>query len=261
MPVPMTSSRMWLALVLAAIPMARGEAQQQVAQRLVVQAPPANRAVIYGRAIDTTGRPVMGVHIELVGSRKAAVTDDDGLFVLRDLSPDLYIINAKRLGFEARMFDVRVSGGEIVQLGIELERQPQMLEVVRVDEVAFKPQRLAYTTKFDDFYFRREKGTGTFFDRTDLESSAAHDIYDLLRQVPGMRVLASGWEKVVQMSACPSPWIYFDGVKTSHGLHGINDMRLDDIEAIEVYRSSTALPTAAKGGCGAIFFWFRSSAY
>lgn len=234
--------------------------EQQGGARLVVEAPPPNRAVIYGRAIDTTGRPIMGVHIELVGTRKSAITRDDGLFVIRDLSPDIYIVSAKRLGFDARVFDVRVTGGEIVQMGLEMERQAQLLEVVRVDEVAFKPERLAYTTKFDEFYFRREKGGGTFLDRDQLESAGARDIYDLFRTVPGMRVRSSGWEQSLSMSSCPSPLIYFDGVLTSHSLVGINDMRLSDIEAIEVYRSMSTMPTAAKAGCGAIFFWFRSTA-
>lgn len=265
MPSPMNKSRSILVALglVSAYTAAPGPAQaqeQQVAERLVIQAPPRNRAVIYGRAIDTTGRPIMGVNIELVGTRKSVVTSDDGLFVIRDLSPDLYIVSAKRLGFEARVFDVRLSGGEIVQMGLEMQRQPQLLEVVRVNEVAFKPERLAYTTKFDDFYFRREKGGATFFDRDQLESAGARDIYDLFRTVPGMRVRASGWEQSVSMSSCPSPLIYFDGVLTSHSLAGINDMRLSDIEAIEIYRTMSSMPAAAKAGCGAIFFWFRSTA-
>lgn len=266
MPSPMNRSRIILA-ALAFLSLATAGApallaqEQQGGARLVVQAPPRNRAVIYGRAVDTTGRPVMGVHIELVGTRKSAVTDDDGLFVLRDLSPDLYIVSAKRLGFEARMFDVRVAGGEILQMGVELERQAQMLEVVRVNEVAFKPERLAYTTKFDEFYFRRQQGGGTFFDRDQLESAGARDIYDLFRTVPGMRVRASGWEQSLSMASCPSPLIYFDGVLTANSLAGINDMRLSDIEGIEIYRSMSSMPTAAKAGCGAIFFWFRSTVH
>jgi hypothetical protein len=265
MPSPMNKSRSILAAMLLVSASAVGAPaahaqEQQVAQRLVVEAPPRNRAVIYGRAIDTTGRPIMGVHIELVGTRKSAVTSDDGLFVIRDLSPDLYIVSAKRLGFEARMFDIRVAGGEILQMGLEMERQAQLLEVVRVNEVAFKPDRLAYTSKFDEFYFRREKGGGTFFDRDQLESAGARDIYDLFRTVPGMRIRTSGWEQSLSMSSCPSPLIYFDGVLTSNSLAGINDMRLSDIEAIEVYRTMSSMPTAAKAGCGAIFFWFRSTA-
>lgn len=265
MPSPMIRSRVILASLAlmsasAAAPAARAQ-EQQGAERLVIQAPPRNRAVIYGRAIDTTGRPVMGVQIELVGTRKSAVTGDDGLFVIRDLSPDLYIVSAKRLGFEARMFDVRVTGGEIVQLGLEMVRQPQLLEVVRVNEVAFKPERLAYTTKFDEFYFRREKGGGTFFDRDQLEGAGARDIYDLFRTVPGMRVRTSGWEQSLTMSSCPSPLIYFDGVLTANSLAGINDMRLSDIEAIEIYRTMSSMPTASKAGCGAIFFWFRSTVH
>ncbi|MBA3890283.1 MAG: carboxypeptidase regulatory-like domain-containing protein [Gemmatimonadaceae bacterium] len=265
MPSTMTMSRIIFAaaaLVSAytfAAPIAHAQ-EQQVAERIVIQAPAKNRAVIYGRAIDTTGRPIMGVHIDLVGTRRSTVTNDDGFFILRDLSPDLYIVSAKRLGFEPRVFDLSVTGGEIVQMGLELERQAQLLEVVRVSDVAFKPERLAYTTKFDDFYFRREKGGGTFFDRDQLEHAGARDIYDLLRTVPGMRVRTSGWSQSVTMSSCPSPLIYFDGVLTSNSLVGINDMRLSDIEAIEVYRSMSSLPTHAKAGCGAIFFWFRSTA-
>lgn len=265
MPSPMNTSRSILAAIAVASGFAGAPAvhaqEQQVAERLVIQAPSRNRAVIYGRAIDTAGRPIMGVHIELVGTRKRAVTSEDGLFVIRDLSPDLYVVTARRLGFEARAFDIRLSGGEILQMGLELERQPQLLEVVRVDEMAFKPARLAYTTKFDEFYFRRQRGGGTFFDREQLERSGASDIYDLFRAVPGMRVTASGWGESLSMTSCPSPLIYFDGVRTGNSLTGINDMRLSDIEAIEVYRSMTSLPTHAKAGCGAIFFWFRSTVH
>ena len=236
-----------------------GPAQAQSPGALVVHAPPADRAVLYGRAVDTSGRPVHGAEIALVGTRRKTTTDLLGLFVLRDVTPDFYVISAKRLGYAARLFDVRLTPGEIVQIGLEMQQRPQQLEVVRVEERAFKPDHLAYTTKFDEFYFRREKGGGTYFDRADLQASGVRDFYDLMRRVPGMQVSESGWTRVVSMTGCPNPWVYFDGVKTGNGLHGIHDLRLGNIEAIEVYRSASTLPAIAKEGCGAIFFWFRSS--
>lgn len=245
-----------LSLVAVAAP---ATAPAQSTGNVIVQAPPRDRAVLYGRAIDTAGRPVYGAQIEIVGTRKKAVTNALGLFVIQDLSPEYYVVTAKRLGYAARVFDLQLTPGEIVQVGLELQQQPHQLEVVRVEERAFKPARLAYTTKFDEFYFRREKGAGVYFDREDLQKSGVRDFYDLMRTVPGIRVTENGWDRVIRMAGCPNPWVYFDGIKTSHGLHGINDLRLSDIEAIEVYRSGMSLPTEAKGGCGAIFFWFRSS--
>lgn len=159
---------------------------------------------------------------------------------------------------------------------------------VRLDSIVVtangvsKPLRYAKTTKFDTFYERRATAIGgKFFTREDIEQSNSSSVYDLVRKVPGTKIerdqtggavvrfercvgnanpltgratesAFDGTSKVVQ--------VYVDGLKTSEPYMTLQNIKPENVEAMEVYQGVAQLPVDARGnGCAAIYIWTRYS--
>jgi hypothetical protein len=167
------------------------------------------------------------------------------------------VIAVRRVGYQARYLDVRFVPGELVQMGVELQPLPHQLEVVTVYGKAYKPERLAYTTRFDDFYARRAKGDGHFFTREEMLEGGGGDIIQVFRRVPGLRIDGQGWSQWVSIPGCPGPYVFVDGTKVSMGIYALQDLRVTELEGVEVYKSAASVPPEASGSCGAIMIWTR----
>jgi hypothetical protein len=222
-----------------------------------------SRATITGVVVDTGSRPILGAVIAIIGTRLGAVTDASGRFAIRGIPAELQVVSLKRVGYQPRYFHVHLERGQHLDFEIELKPLPQQLPVVLVEEKAIgapvlKPDRLAYTTKFDAFYIRRARGSGMYFDRDDLNRAGASDLIDLFRSVPGARVALSGHDRVVRFDGCPNPTLYVDGVQAGLGLYALPELRLREVEAVEIYRHGAGMPPEVVRGCAAVFVWMRT---
>jgi Carboxypeptidase regulatory-like domain len=221
------------------------------------------RATITGVVVDTTLAPVQGAILSIVGTKLTALSDHAGRFVIQDIAPELQVVSLKRVGFTPRFFHLQLQPGQRLDFEIEITPLPHQLPVVHVEEKAvkqavFKPDRLAYTTKFDDFYIRRSRGSGKYYTRDDLDRSGATDLIDLFRSVAGARVALMGYDRLVRFDGCPNPTLYVDGVKAGIGLYALPELRLLEVEAVEIYAHGASLPPEAVGGCAAVFIWMRT---
>lgn len=219
------------------------------------------RVVLRGRVIDSADAPVAGAHVSLHGTRHSTITDDSGRFVIRNVKAELHVMRLRRVGFEPALHQLELDGiapsDSMLTFDIELKRQPQQLAIVRVEGKAFKPERLAYTTRFDDFYIRRERGIGHHFARDDLAKMQGGSVNEALRLVPGVRIAQVGWDSFPVFASCPAPHLYFDGMRVQEGVRALRDVNLNEIEGVEVYTRMSDIPPESRTGCGAIFIWFR----
>jgi hypothetical protein len=221
------------------------------------------RASITGVVVDTTLTPVPGTIVSIVGTKLAAISDLRGRFVIRDIAPELQVVSLKRVGFVPKYFHLELQPSDSLDFEIEMTPTPHQLPVVLVEEKAakgpvYKPEHLSYTTKFDDFYIRRSRGSGRYYTREELASSGATDLIDLFRSVPGARIALIGYDRVIRFDGCPTPWLYVDGVKAGNGLYALPELRLGEVEAVEIYTHGASLPPDAAGGCAAVFVWMRT---
>jgi len=182
----------------------------------------------------------------------------DGRFLLPGLDAGTYVLRVTHPGYQDRTDTVVVSAGTVTEVLVPLSANPIQLAPIRVTVRSLVLQR-------QGFYERRSQGyAGTYFTREDIEERDARDVTDLLRDVPGVRVLPGGiagarivLQRAINVSdsgVC-EPSIFMDGVKSQIRLF---DLILDPVhlEGIEVYVGA-GVPGKFNDPCGAVLIWTR----
>lgn len=222
---------------------------------------------IRGHVLDgETGRPIVGASVLLVDTIGAValevLANDSGRFVIASARAGRFRLQARALGYYSVLSD---------PLALESRRTRYIELRLRVDAVELAPLKVVATpriTWLDDmgFYMRRESGMGKFFTREDFESRRPFYVSDILRNVPGVVLRPAGNGNTVrfmrsQGTSAPgkgcAPAIWIDGIIARGALDSINP---NDVEAIEVYRGPSQLPSqygGTGGTCGAILVWTR----
>ena len=271
-----------------------------VALLLVIATPLVAQATgtIEGHLTSGNGVPVLGASIRVSGTDLSTRSSEDGYFVIRGVSEGAQSVHVQRVGFRPSDFSVSVSAGQTTTLEARLIINVVTLDTARVTGKSDngKPARLAYTTKYDEFYERRKRSGGRFFTHEELEKKAATSLVDVFRTVSGMQVRRVSNHYELNVAGCPqASWqVFIDNIKafptageasantldpkgsppilgnptarmtasnTQSRLTPLDvlaDFSVDQIEAMEVYTGSVNLPAVARGdGCAAIFIWTR----
>jgi hypothetical protein len=122
------------------------------------------------------------------------------------------------------------------------------------------------TGRLMEFERHRLSGSGVYLDRAQIEARRAHYVSDVLRRIPGVRIMSDrSGRAVLRMGRtsggrdCP-PDYWIDGVRAQ--FFNVDDMPVADIEAIEVYRGPSGLPPEYNSrlgnpSCGTVVIWTR----
>lgn len=138
------------------------------------------------------GTPVAGVQITALGTSITALTDSAGRFRLVGLAPGLTVLRVLRIGYKGQYLRTTLEPGATPHTEIELEPGPYLLPEIEVSAKAGKPLEFALTTKYDDFFRRRNWGLpgGTFITAEDIRRQPAMHTAELLEHhVPNLRVV------------------------------------------------------------------------
>jgi hypothetical protein len=232
-----------------------------IASAAAAQAPlalPSSSGTVSGTVRDTTGVPL--ALVRLTSSGLITLSDSVGSFTLGGLPIGRVTLAVRRLGFEPLDLSIELSGGRVELVNVVLTMLPQDLPGVTSQAHALADVRLA------DFYRHRQTGIGFFLDRKEIESRRAQRISDILRRLPGIRVLPDrGGRSGLRMGRasggrdCP-PDVWIDGVRAA--FMNPDDKPLTDVEALEVYRGPAGVPPEmntrlGSPACGAIIIWTR----
>ncbi|HEY4305558.1 MAG TPA: carboxypeptidase regulatory-like domain-containing protein [Gemmatimonadaceae bacterium] len=250
--------RLWLLGVLATRLGAQQPApvQQQSKDSLVRDSTPAT---LVGHVVDSTGAGLTGAEIMMLRSdRVRAITGDSGEFRIAGLPPGTVVFNVRRIGYEAASFTAVLKPGKTHRTSFPLTASAQALPTVAVSDTQTQSHWL------DQFNARKFNGHGTFITRADIVKRGARTGVDVIRSVPGIRILPSrnGMTNRITMSrttnrACP-PTMYLHGLPYSGTM---DDFSADDIEAVELYVGVSEIPPEydrnEKGICGVIVVWTR----
>jgi hypothetical protein len=244
--------------LVAAVCSAHGlRAQQPVADVMPRDSLPA---VLIGHVTDSTGVGLPGAELTLFHSDKVrAITGDSGEFRLTGLPAGTNVFNVRRLGFEAASFTAVLRGGKTHRATFRLTATAHALPAVAVADTAVQSHWL------DQFDRRRAGATGTFFTRADIVRKQARTGTDIVRNVPGVRLVpvrGGGSNKVVMNRGSGArtcyPQMFYHNMAYSGDL---DDFMAEDIEALEVYVGVAEIPPeldkGGKGICGAIVVWTR----
>jgi hypothetical protein len=191
------------------------------------------------------------------------MTRADGSFAAPNVPTGIRRLSFRGPGLAQRNVAVTVEAGESQLLVVAL--RPAPLVVVKVE--APPPDPLLA------FRQRRKSGGGVFFEKAEIERRNARTLTDLMRAVPGVRVISgenglryvsTHFRRIGQgggnsdAGLCDM-MIYIEG-QPFQGVASAADSRLrvEEIGAIEVYASAASVPREFAGSdaaCGVILVW------
>jgi hypothetical protein len=216
-------------------------------------------ATLIGRVVDSASAGVSGAEIGLINSnRLRAVTNDSGQFRIRGLPSGAVIIVVRRLGYQPATFTAVLKPGKVSRANFPLAVIATQLPAVNVADTAPTSHWL------DRFETRKATRPGTFFTRADIVRMQARLGTDIVTNVAGVRVGPTrlGQQSVVMTRGAGLrqciPAIFVHDTQFSGTL---DDIPVEDIEAVEVYVGISEIPPeldkGGKGICGAIVVWTR----
>jgi hypothetical protein len=223
--------------------------------------------VVSGRLLDgATRRPISDGRVQLLDLDGAVVATDEsdasGGFRLEAPGPGDYYIRGERLGYTSRTDGVLELGeGGRITIEFYLRTAPIQLDTVRATVEGWRLER---HLEDQGFYERLEQGFGHFITPEDISRLRPADPSDLLRNVPGARVV-DGWPSrsvyFRVMGEYCEPRIFVDGIEVNDLAPGAALGEVVDIEAvsgIEVYNRPSSVPLQYGGtgaSCGLILVW------
>jgi hypothetical protein len=221
---------------------------------------PDSIAAVRGKVLEHgTSAPLWGAAVSLasgpdgtrgIGTR---VTGEGGEFLFQQVPAGLYRVSVTLLGYRDLRDTLRVVPGTDLDLVLPLSVSPVPLEPIVVSAERRRADPLA---GFENR--RRRLGGGTFMTREEIEARAPHVFTDLLRMVPGARVVpVSSFGNGVLFRGTCAPTIFVDGVR----LMATQDLDAllppMDLEALEVYTGAHLPAEFGPTPCGAIVIWTR----
>lgn len=234
------------------------------------------QAVMMGTAIeDSTRRPLAGVEVILEGTRKQTTTDGSGRFLLDDLPTGNKVVLFRSVGYRPQRVRVMLNKSDTTRVEAVLISDRVRLEPIVVTGAPDRPRGIGR----EAFEERRRLGFGKFMDTTELRHRSYARMSDVLASM-GVYMIQhqEGFRGRLEMRAASTRrggqvpcWmgVILDGVTLYKAVSTgtvsnfpppdfRRDFQVDNIEAIEVYRSASEVPMEFGGNsasCGVIVLW------
>jgi hypothetical protein len=183
---------------------------------LVSIAPAQNpqTAQFSGKVTSERAVPISGVEVAILELHRLATTDSIGRFDFLDIPPGSYTLRCRRIGYVAEFLQLTVAPTEHKQAVIVLAAGTYRLPDVEVTAVQLKPVEYAYTHKYDDFFWRRRVGFGSFITRAQIDRLQPLDTPRLVSLAPGVSLRFANAQNVdVRVRSCRSIGVWVDGAK------------------------------------------------
>ncbi len=233
------------------------------------------------RVVDASDAPISGTHV-VVGTGAEGVSDESGWVRLPGVHGRTFVL-VTRIGYRPAEFSVEVPAGGGLEVDVELEPVP-----VQVEGVTAFASAESRSLAMGGFYRRRETGMGSFLTREDIARTRARRTSEVFRQVRGVRVVAAGTHAYRLQTAryglslsqkssdngittqgmqssreavnivCEM-LVYLDGAMVQ--LTSIDEIDVDNLEGIEVYRGAGEIPAefrVTNAACGVVALWTRA---
>jgi hypothetical protein len=200
--------------------------------------------------------PVGGAIVEIRAMGLRAFSDSSGAFRIGSIPPGEHRVDLRALGYAAVAITVHI-GNDTTSL-VQVALSPVPLPTVDVESGLRRGNE-----RMRGFHDRRSSGFGRFLTREDIERRDVTDTKELLRGMPGVRLVG---ERVQMSSSSSTPrclvQYFVDAIHiTGAQFDFLRQFRPRDIEGIEVYRGPAETPPEfSRGGaqCGVIAIWTRT---
>jgi hypothetical protein len=221
------------------------------------------QSVLTGRVReDSTGRPLAGVEVVMVGSERRTLTDASGRYVLNMLPGGRRLVLFRSVGFRPVQEWVVLGQADTIWANPMLVAETARLDPLVVTARPAAPRGIGV----EAFEERRARGLGVFFDSTEIRRYEHYRVRDFLQRVPGqVRRPTPDGSGACQMA------IFIDGVwmggggapgtAPSKAPPDLNrEIEMAQVQAIEVYRGAAEVPVeygGTRGACGVVLVWTR----
>lgn len=200
--------------------------------------------LVRGTVIDArTRNPIPIVNVVIRNTSYGAATDSAGYFVLRNLPPDLYVLEFRHVAYKKRIHVLSLKASEQATFMVELDEEVIKLQEVEVTSMAERAQRL------------QQAHASTVVTAQQIETTGATRLSDVLRSFqPGMTNVPLARRRGLTLPWVPY-FIYLDGAYVQYipdALDNIVDVR--QIERIEISRWVGASPNIGPGTSDRVIF-------
>jgi hypothetical protein len=227
---------------------------------------------------DVDDGPVSNAVISLLNDGRSVRADDAGLILVAVAHAGLNVFTIRRLGFRPITTTLDVPPHDTLKVHVVMSAAITTLDTVSVTARGM-------VSAFSAFEARRLRNSGGhFITRAQIDSQRPKWTLDLLRSMPGFRVVqpSNGGDPLLESTrgktspgAMGSLGAELQGSVPCHprvGVDGvvygvdfpINDISPSEIFGIEIYGGSATLPpeyitgVAVGGSCGLIMIWTRT---
>ncbi len=229
----------------------------------------AQPAVVVGRVVDATDRPIASVTVLLDDSELSTQTDDTGRFAFVVDFVDSGTVTVRKLGYAPATTSVRLRRGDTTRVVAQLA-SATLLDTVRATVAAAVPARLA------GFEARRARGQGVFLTRAEFERRPHASTADVLRWSGAFALLDSGGailpvsrrgtknDRTRRTFDAPCVMrVAIDGIPMPDGFSLTQLPSPPDIAGIEIFRGPATMPAEfsamrSSAFCGMVAVWTRS---
>ena len=241
----------------------------------------AQEAALRGTVRERVGNaPVAGAQVMLTGLSRGALTDSLGRFAVEGIPAGTHDLQVQRLGYAPLQMKVTVSAGASAEHTLLLATAATPVAPVMVTAAAVPVRMRAFEA-------RRQRGTGFFLTREQLERQGDRKLSEIMRRaVPGIRMVSSGDGSGTFIATergtgttpgalsgkPPRPCyaqVFMDGMRIYGQSWGadatspppdLNSFVAQGIEAIEFYRPGGGTPPEFRtdtSQCGTLVIWTR----
>jgi TonB-linked SusC/RagA family outer membrane protein len=227
-----------------------------------VDAQASTQGSITGRVTDAaTGQPIAAAQVNLVNTAIGALTNDQGQYTIRGVTPGAYTVRALRVGFAEQRGAARVTAGQSTTLDLAMRSVAVTLNPV-VTTATGEQRRVEVGNSIAQVNAAEVVATKAVENLTDLLTARAPGV----QVIPGTQIGAGSRVRIrgtSSLSLSNDPIYIVDGVRvegttgsSSLSVGGTNPSRANDInpeeiESIEVVRgpsAATLYGTAAANG-------------
>ena len=222
-------------------------------------------STVRGVVRDVGGKPVANARVGVLDNGTSVLSNEDGQFSLVGVPAGTQTLELRAIGYQPlrKAVTMKSSGTTDVDT-TRLDRAAQQMASIKITG-ARKDGRL---TRFG-FEDRRRSTGGFFMNADEIQKKSGMYLGDVLRFAPGVMANYTSKGRTFTMRSTStgdrcSPNYFLDGhrwfaLEGSPILELERFMTLNDLAAVEVYRSSGGMPMQfdTGNGCGSVVFWTK----
>lgn len=189
-----------------------------------------SRGILKGRIQSVGGDPLFGITVKLEDTKRGAVSNDEGYFELKNLSPQTYQLTISGVGYVTQQRAVTIEAGQEYNLHIELEVDTHVMAGVVVRGRS-------------DASIKREEAFSVASISTQSLKNTSSNLDEVLNTNPGIHIrkeggLGSRFNLSLNGLSGRQVRFFIDGLPVENygSTFGINNIPVNLIERVEVYK-------------------------